>query len=86
LLYVDDILIVGNGTKRIALLQKALSKLFAMKDLGPPKQILGMKNSRNRSKKLLWLLQERYIEKVLERFNMKDAQSLLPLHLQAIAN
>jgi ATP-binding cassette subfamily B (MDR/TAP) protein 1 len=37
LLYVDDMLIVGNGTKRIALLKKALSKSFAMKDLGPAK-------------------------------------------------
>ena len=47
-----------------------------MKDLGPAKQILGMKISRDRSKKLLWLSQERYIEKVLERFNMKDAKSV----------
>jgi ATP-binding cassette subfamily B (MDR/TAP) protein 1 len=40
LLYVDDMLIVGNGTKRIALLKKALSKSFAMKDLGPDKKYL----------------------------------------------
>ena len=32
LLYVDDVLIVENDTKRIALLKKALSKSFAMKD------------------------------------------------------
>ena len=70
-------LIVGNGTKRIALLKKALSKSFAMKDLGPAKQILGMKISRDRSKKLLWLSQERYIEKVLERFNMKYVKSVI---------
>jgi ATP-binding cassette subfamily B (MDR/TAP) protein 1 len=76
LLYVDDMLIIGNGTKRIAFLKKALSKSFAMKDLGLAKQILGMKISRDRSKKLLWLSQERYIEKVLERFNMKDARSV----------
>jgi hypothetical protein len=48
-------LIVGNGTKRIALLKKALSKSFAMKDLGLTKQILGMKISCDRSEKLLWL-------------------------------
>ena len=77
LLYVDDMLIVGNGTKRIALLKKALSKSFAMKDLGPAKQILGMKISRDRSKKLLWLSQERYIEKVLERFNMQVTRGYL---------
>jgi ATP-binding cassette subfamily B (MDR/TAP) protein 1 len=57
-LYVDDMLIVGNDTKRISLLKKALSKSFAHKDLGPAKKILGMKISHNRSKKLLWLSQE----------------------------
>ena len=55
LLYVDDMLIVGNSTKRIALLKKTLSKSFAMKDLGPAKQILGIKISRDRSEKKLWL-------------------------------
>jgi ATP-binding cassette subfamily B (MDR/TAP) protein 1 len=49
LLYVDDMLIVGNDTKRIALLEKELSKSFAMKDLGPAKKILGMKISHDRS-------------------------------------
>ena len=38
-----------------------------------------MKISRDRSKKLLWLSQKRYIEKVLERFNMKDAKYVSPL-------
>jgi hypothetical protein len=48
-------MIVGNATKRIALLKKALSKSFSMKYLGLAKQILGMKISRDRLKKLLWL-------------------------------
>jgi hypothetical protein len=34
---VDDMLIVGNGTKKIAPLTKALSRSFGMKDLGPAK-------------------------------------------------
>ena len=42
LLYVDDMLIVGKGTKKIGSLKKALGKSFAMKNLGPAKQILGM--------------------------------------------
>jgi ATP-binding cassette subfamily B (MDR/TAP) protein 1 len=37
LLCDDDMLIVGNSTKRIALLKKVLGKSFAMKDLGPVK-------------------------------------------------
>ena len=45
-----------------------------MKDLGPAKQILGMQISRDRKAKRIWLSQERYIEKVLERFGMKDSK------------
>ena len=41
-LYVQDMLIVGHNLKKIGSLKKALSKSFAMKDMGPAKQILGM--------------------------------------------
>ena len=44
----DVMLIAENNTKRIALLKKTLSKSFAMEDLGPAKQIVGMKISRDR--------------------------------------
>jgi hypothetical protein len=47
-LYVDDMLIVGTGTKRIVLLEKALGKSFSMKDLGPAKQILDMRISHDK--------------------------------------
>lgn len=84
LLYFDDMLIVWNGTKMIALLKKSLSKSFVMKDLGPAKQMLDMKISRDRSNKLFWLPLERYIEKVLKIFN--KMQHLLTLRLQVITN
>ncbi|GKV10025.1 hypothetical protein SLEP1_g21450 [Rubroshorea leprosula] len=74
LLYVDDMLIVGHDTKKIAALKIDLSKSFSMKDLGPAKQILGMKIFRDRKNKKLWLSQEKYIEKVLDRFNMSKAK------------
>ena len=74
LLYVDDMLIVGHDSKKISALKKALSKSFAMKDLGSAKKILGMKITRDRSKKLLWLSQESYVEKLLKRFNMHKAK------------
>ena len=73
LLYVDDMLIVGQDTRKIASLKKALGKSFAMKDLGPAKQILGMHIVRDRTKKVLWLSQEKYVTKILERFNMSEA-------------
>jgi hypothetical protein len=45
-----------------------------MKDLGPAKQILGMEITRDRKNKKLWLSQEKYVERVLERFNMEGAK------------
>jgi len=74
LLYVDDMLIVGRDTSKIDRLKEELSKSFAMKDLGPARQILGMKISRDRKNGRLWLSQESYIEKVLDRFNMSKAK------------
>ena len=53
LLYVDDMLIVGQDLKKIACLEKALSRSFAMKDRGPTKQILGMHIVWDRTKRLL---------------------------------
>jgi len=60
LLYVDDMLIVGQDVHRIDKLKKELSKSFDMKDLGPAQLILGMKITRDRKAKKLWLSQEKY--------------------------
>ena len=45
-----------------------------MKDLGLAKQILGIRIIRDRSLRLIWLSQDNYIKKVLERFNMDKAK------------
>ncbi|KAF3642324.1 Retrovirus-related Pol polyprotein from transposon TNT 1-94 [Capsicum annuum] len=74
LLYVDDMLIVGKNASRIDVLKKQLCKSFAMKDLGHAKQILGMGITRIKDERKLYLSQEKYIERVLERFNMKNAK------------
>jgi len=47
-----------------------------MKDLGEAKKILGMEITRDRSTGRLWLSQENYILKMLERFNMAEARSV----------
>ena len=76
LLYVDDMLIIGHDSSKIDRLKRELSKSFSMKDLGLAKQILGMKISRDRKNRKLWLSQESYIEKVLERFNMSKTKAV----------
>ena len=73
LLYVDDVLIVGQDVSVIGNL-KDLFKSFDMEDLGPARKILGMQILCDRKDKKLWLSQENYIERVLERFNMKHVK------------
>ena len=68
LLYVDDMLII------ISRLKGELAKSLDMKDLGDACQILGMQIIRDRKSKQLWLSQEKFIEQVLERLNMKGAK------------
>ena len=74
LLYVDDMLIAVSSMREINNLKTRLSATFEMKDLGPAKQILGMKISRDRSAGTLNLSQELYIEKVLSRSRVNDAK------------
>ncbi|CAL5406742.1 unnamed protein product [Camellia sinensis] len=47
-----------------------------MKDLGPAQQMLGMQIARDRKAKKLWLSQEKYAERVIAKFNMKDSKPL----------
>ena len=74
LLYVDDMLMVEQDASMIGYLKKDLFKAFGMKDLGPARQILSMKITRDRKAKKLWLSQEKYVEQILERFNKKHAK------------
>src|SRR4051812_10294751 len=76
LLYVDDMLIAARSMKEINKLKTLLRKKFDMKDLGGAKKILGMEIRMDRASKRLWLSQHSYVEKVLERFSMRDAKPL----------
>ena len=72
LLYVDDMLVAGSNMQDINVLKKKLANSFAMKDLGAAKKILGMRITRDKKNHKLTLSQGEYIEKVLERFRMKN--------------
>ena len=53
-----------------------MAKAFDMKDMGKASHILGMRIQRERSKKILYLCQTTYIDKVLQRFNMDKGKAL----------
>ena len=79
-LYVDDILLIGNDIPMLQSVKTWLSVKFSMKDLGEAAFILGIKIYRDRSKRLIGLSQSTYIDKVLKRFNMEQSKrGLLPM-------
>ncbi|KAL0362100.1 UNVERIFIED_CONTAM: Retrovirus-related Pol polyprotein from transposon TNT 1-94 [Sesamum calycinum] len=79
-LYVDDILLIGNDIKILGDTKAWLSTQFSMKDLGEASYILGIKIFRDRSKRILGMTQNSYVEKVLKRFKMEHSKrGFLPM-------
>nr|GEV61212.1 hypothetical protein [Tanacetum cinerariifolium] len=74
ILYVDDILIMGNNIPMLQDVKSYLGKCFAMKDLGEAAYIFGIKSYRDRSKWLIGLCQSAYIEKILKRYYMENSK------------
>lgn len=80
ILYVDDILLIGNDIPMLESVKASLKKSFSMKDLGEAAYILGIRIYRDRSKRLIGLSQDTYIDKVLKRFNMEQSKKgFLPM-------
>ena len=78
-LYVDDILLIGNSVKVLSDVKGYLEKHFDMKDLGEANYILGIKILRDRKNKVLALSQASYIYKIVTRFGMEiSKRGLLP--------
>nr|AMY96445.1 gag/pol protein [Momordica dioica] len=79
ILYVDDILLIGNDVEYLEDVKKWLNTSFSMKDLGEAQYILGIRIYRDRSNKTIGMSQSTYIDKVLSRFKMQDSKKgLLP--------
>lgn len=74
LLYVDDILIFCDDIIFIKTVKGLLSKEFEMMDMGKASSFLGMHIDQNIEKGTIVLSQSKYLEKVLERFNMHDCK------------
>jgi hypothetical protein len=64
-LYVDDILLIGNNKEIIHDVKTQLSSKFDMKDLGAANFILGMEIKRDQANRKLWLNKRKYVETML---------------------
>ena len=77
---MDDILLIRNDIPMLQSVKSLLNNGFSMKDLGEATYILGINIYRDRSKRLIGLSQDTYIDKVLKRFNMEQSKrGFLPM-------
>ena len=75
ILYVDDLLLLGQDPSKIEDVKHQLGQLYQIKDLGPASSYLGIQITRNRKRRLLWIDQQAYIENALKRFELQDANN-----------
>ena len=79
ILYVDDILLIGNDVRLLSSVKIWLSTQFQMKDLGEAQYILGFKVLKDLKNRKLELFQATYINKALVKYVMQNSKKgLLP--------
>jgi hypothetical protein len=69
-----DMLLIGNNREIIQDVKTQLSSKFDMKDLGAANFILGMEIKRDRKNWKIWLNHRKYVETILQRFNMQECK------------
>ncbi|GJU36436.1 retrotransposon protein, putative, ty1-copia subclass [Tanacetum coccineum] len=74
ILYVDDIIIMGNHIPSLQSIKNYLGKCFSMKDLGEAAFILRFKIYRDRSKRIIRRSQNAYMDKILKRYKMDNSK------------
>lgn len=72
ILYVDDILLATNDLGMMFETKKFLSTQFEMKDMGEAAYVIGIEIFRDRTREILGLSQNGYIERILESFGMQN--------------
>ena len=77
---MDDIFLVANNKGMLYEVKQFLSKKFDMKDMGETSYVISIKIHIERSQGILGLSQETYINRILERFSMKNCSpSVAPI-------
>ena len=75
ILYVNDLLLLGKDQSKIEDIKHQLGELYHMKDLEPASSYLGIRITRDRRNHVIWIDQEAYIENVMKRFGLQDANN-----------
>ncbi|KAK8936281.1 hypothetical protein KSP39_PZI013961 [Platanthera zijinensis] len=69
-LYVDDLICIGSTPERVQSFKETMQKEYEMSDLGEMRYFLGLQIKQSSGR--IFLNQEKYIEKILEKYNMTD--------------
>ncbi|KAL0554623.1 hypothetical protein IC582_008549 [Cucumis melo] len=83
-LYVDDILLIGNDIGHLTDIKEWLATQFQMKNLGNAQYVLGFQIVWNRKNKTLAMSQTSYIDKMLSRYKMHNSKKGLLLYRYGI--
>lgn len=74
--YIDHLLIVRKSQKEINHFKKVLTSRFKITDLGQVTYYLGLCIIRDVTTGIIFLSQETYIQKILERFGMQNSKGV----------
>jgi hypothetical protein len=75
-IHVDDSTITGSSTTLIDVFKRRIAERFDITDLGPVSWLLGLAVVRDRTKRILMISQESYVESLIRRFGLENAKSL----------
>ncbi|KAB2568562.1 Retrovirus-related Pol polyprotein from transposon TNT 1-94 [Lasiodiplodia theobromae] len=76
IVYVDDLILIHKGMEAINIMKAQLSSKYELHDLGPIHHYLGMKITRDRLSKTMWISQESYIQRILSKHHMQDCKPI----------
>ncbi|GBE87024.1 hypothetical protein SCP_1002700 [Sparassis crispa] len=78
--WVDDLLLFTNSPKLMEELKRDLQDLFEVTDLGEPQKIVGIEIERDREAGKIQISQQHYIESILKRYQLENANAVgMPL-------
>jgi Reverse transcriptase (RNA-dependent DNA polymerase) len=79
--YVDDIVALckTQDLHKLAVFEQNLTQRFEMKSLGDLNWFLGIRVTRERDQRKVWLTQDSYIDKIAARFALDDLNAKTPL-------
>ena len=75
ILYVNNLLLLGEDLSKIEDIKCQLGKLYQMKDLRPASSYLGIWITRDQNTQAIWIDQQVYIENALKMFGLLDANN-----------